>query len=68
MASIFIRDYYLQYTNFLSMSNKVSVIVSSIISVHTFTKKEEIQTVSVVTRLSSSLVFMTQIDLAKWLR
>ena len=68
MASIFIRDYYLQYTNFLSMSNKVSVIVSSIISVHTLTKKKEIQTVSVVTRLSSSLVFMTQIDLAKWLR
>ena len=68
MASIFIRGYYLQYTNFLSMSNKVSVIVSSIISVHTLTKKKEIQTVSVVTGLSSSLVFMTQIDLAKWLR
>ena len=35
MASIFIRDYYLQYTDFLSLSNKESVIVSPIITVYT---------------------------------
>ena len=30
IASIFIRDYYLQYTNFLGLSDKESVIVSSV--------------------------------------
>ena len=68
MASIFIRNYYLQYTNFPNLSNKVSVNVSSIIAVLTLKKKGENQTVSVVTRLSSSLVLMTQPELAKWLR
>ena len=58
-------DYYLQYTNFLSLSNKESVVVSPIITVCTFRKKGEIQTVSVVTRPSSSLVPMTQSELAK---
>ena len=68
MASIFIRDYYLQYTNFLSLSNKESVIVSPIITVHALRNRGEIQTVSVVTRSSSSLVLMTQSELVKWLR
>ena len=68
MASIFIRNYYLQYTNFLNLSNKVSVNVSSIITALTLKKKGENQTVLVVTRLSSSLVLMTQPELAKWLR
>ena len=35
MASIFVRDYYLQYTDFLSLSNKESVIVSPIITFYT---------------------------------
>ena len=39
IASIFIRDYYLQYTNFLRLSNKESVIVSPVITVHTLRKK-----------------------------
>ena len=68
MASIFIKDYFLQYTNFLSLSNKESVIVSPIITVHTLRKKGEIQTVSVVTRPSSCLVPMTQPEMAKWLK
>ena len=36
IASIFVGDYYLQYTNFLSLSNKESVIVSPVITAHTF--------------------------------
>ena len=34
-VSIFIKDYYLQYTNFLILSDKESVIVSPVITVHT---------------------------------
>ena len=47
---------HLQYTNFLSLSNKESVIVSLVITVHTLKKKGEIKTVSVLTRLTNSLV------------
>ena len=54
--------------NFLSLSNKESVIVIRIITVHTLRKEGEIQRVSVITGLSSSLVPMTQPKLAKWLR
>ena len=39
IATIFIKDYYLQYTNFLSLSDKKSVIVSPVITVHTLRKK-----------------------------
>ena len=39
-ASIFIRYYHMQYTNFLSMSNKETV------TVHTLRKKREIEIVS----------------------
>ena len=56
IASIFIGGYYLQYTNFLSLSNKESVIVSPLITVHTLRKNVEIKTVSVLTRRPSSLV------------
>ena len=56
IASIFIKDYYLQYINFLSLSDKESVIVSPVITAHTLRKKEKIKTVSVLTRLPSSLV------------
>ena len=55
IASIFIRDYNLQYTNFLSLSDKESVIVSRVITVHSLGKKGEIKTVSVSTRLLGSL-------------
>ena len=55
-ASIFIRDYYLRYKNFLSLSSKELVIVSPVITVHTLSKKGEIKIVSVVTRLFNSLV------------
>ena len=47
---------HLQYTNFLSLTDKESVIASPVIAVHTLRKKGEIETVSVFTRLPSSLV------------
>ena len=50
IASIFIRNYYLQYTNFLSLSDKETVIVSPVITFHTLRKKGEIETVSFLTR------------------
>ena len=55
IASIFIRDYYPQYTNFLSWSDKESVIVSPFVTAHTLRRNEEYKTVSVLTRLPSSL-------------
>ena len=45
-----------QLTNFLSLGDKESVIVVSVITVHTLRRKGEIKTVSVLIRLSSSLV------------
>ena len=54
---------HLQYTNFQKLSYKESVIVSTVITVHTLRKKREIKTVSVLTRLPISLVKLT-----KWLR
>ena len=36
---IFIRDYYLQYINFLSLSDKESVIVSPALTVYALRKK-----------------------------
>ena len=56
ILSIFLRDYYLQYTNFLRLSDKESITVTTVISVHTSEKQEEIKTVSVLSRLSCSLV------------
>ena len=56
ITSIFIRDYYMQYTNFLSQSDKKSVIVNPAFLDHASRKKGEIKTVSVLTRLPSSLV------------
>ena len=61
IANIFIRDYYLQYTNFLSLRYKQSVTVNPDTTVHTLGKKEEIKT--------SLLLFpLTQSELAKWMR
>ena len=50
IASIFIRDYYLQYTNFMSLSDKESVIVSPVITAHTLRKDGEFKTASVFIR------------------
>ena len=55
IASIFIRDYYLQYTNFFSLDHRKSVVVNPVINVHTLRKKGEIKTVTILTRLPSSL-------------
>ena len=65
MANIYIRDYYLHYTNFLKLSIKKSVIVNLVITDHTLRKKGEIQTMLIVTRLSSSLVPKMQLELDK---
>ena len=46
IASIFIRGYYLQYANILSLSNKESVVVSAVIPVHASGKQGEIKSVS----------------------
>ena len=56
ILSIFLREYYLQYTNFLRLSDKESITITTVISVHTSEKQEEIKTVSVLSRLSCSLV------------
>ena len=47
---------HMQYTNFLSLSDNESVILSPVIIVHTLSKKREIKTVPVFTRIPSSLV------------
>ena len=57
IASIFVRDYYLQYTNFLSLRNKESVIVNPVIPVYTLRMEKEIKTVPVLSRLPFSLAF-----------
>ena len=56
VADISIRDYYLQYNNFLSLSNKESLIVNPAITIHTLMKKREIKARSFLTRLHSFLV------------
>ena len=56
ITSIFIRDYFFITRNFLSLSDKESVIVNSAITVHNLRRKAEIKIVSVLTRLPSSLV------------
>ena len=43
IANVFIRDNYLQYTNFLTLSDKGSVIVSPVTYVYTLRKKTECQ-------------------------
>ena len=56
IAGIFIRGYYLQYINVLSLGDRESVVVSPTITVHTLRKKEGNKTVLVLTRHRSSLV------------
>ena len=62
VASIFIRDCYLQYTNFISLNDKESVIVSPVITVHTLRKKGEMKTVSDLTRLPGYLVLWRSLN------
>ena len=54
IACILTGGYYLQCTNFLSLGDMESVVVSPVI--HTLIKKGEIKTVSVLARLPSSIV------------
>ena len=56
IVTIFIRDYYLQYTSFFTLSNKESVILSPVIIVRTLRRKVEIKKVAALTRLPSLLV------------
>ena len=51
--SDFLRSYYLQSTNFRTLSNKESVFGRPVITVHTLRKKREINTVFVLTGLPS---------------
>ena len=46
--TFFIRHCYLQYTNFVSLSDKKSVIVSPVFAVHISRQKREVKTVSVL--------------------
>ena len=48
IASIFIRDYYLEYTNFQSLGDRESVAVSLAINVHTLRNTGKIKAVSVL--------------------
>ena len=64
---IFLRKYYLQYTNFLRMNDKESVNVSSVIPVYALEKQEQIKTVSLF-KSSFLIGLLIQPELAKWLR
>ena len=55
IASIFTRVYYLQQNNFLNLSVRDSVNVSTVIPAQTFGKQGEIKTVSGITGLLHSL-------------
>ena len=48
IANTFFRDYYLQYTNCLSLSDKESVIMNPVFSVHISRMKAVIKTESVL--------------------
>ena len=52
IASIVISCYNLQYTNFLSLSNTLSVVMSAVIPVNASGKQGKIKTVSVLKTLS----------------
>ena len=56
ILNVLLREYYLQYTNFLNLSNKELEVVSAVIPVHTSDKQEEIKSLSVLTRLLCSVV------------
>ena len=51
ITNFFLREFYLQYTNFLSLTDKESVIVSAVIPAHNTEKQEEIKTVSFFTTI-----------------
>ena len=56
ILNVLLREYYLQYTNFLNLSNKELEIVNAFIPVHTSDNQEEIKSLSVLTRLLCSVV------------
>ena len=61
IPSIFVRDYYQQYTNFLTLSNKESVIVNPAITAHTLRKKG-------VVKPPRPLFPLMQSEFAEWLK
>ena len=67
ILSIFLRKYYLQYTNFLRMNDKESVNVSSVIPAYALEKQEQIKTASLF-KPSFLIGLLIQPKLAKWLR
>ena len=56
IASILIRDCYLQYNIFLNVGDRKSVVVSPVVTVLTLRKNGEIKFVSVLIKLPGSLV------------
>ena len=69
IASIFIRDYYLEYNKFLSLSDKVLVIVNPTIPIYTFRKKRERDQNSFSLHKNPLLIsLLTVPELAKWLK
>ena len=58
LASIFIRGYYLRYTNFLNLSDREFVFLSVFISLHTLVKQGDIKAASVPKRLPCSLALL----------
>ena len=54
ILSIFLREYYLQYTNLLSLSNKKSAIVSTVISVISVSTVISVISVSTVISVHTS--------------
>ena len=55
VISTFLEDFYLAYTNFLSLSDKKSVILSIAIDIHATGKQGKIKAVPVLTKLVRSL-------------
>lgn len=51
ITKIFLRCCYLQYTNSLSLENKESVILSTVIPVETSDKQEKVEVSPVFTKL-----------------
>ena len=51
ITSNFLRDCFLQYTKFLTLSDKESAIVSALIPVHASEKQGEIKVVPILIRL-----------------
>ena len=60
ITNIFVRGYYLQYTNFLSLIVKESVIASAVIPVHVLGKQGGIKAAPVLTKPPLLIGSLTQ--------